>query len=148
MLLDIGAQIAAGIIIGLALTTAAAVLLGLTPRHRAPEQTPPDPIPSGAVLTATTSAGIQPRTGRSDTDKTKTDPDDVPSGVRMTPINGWDVLTVGLVLAMALAAPPIAAALAPVIVVAVLIDAASRIWLLSTQAENSRRERRPPRPGG
>lgn len=139
---DTVVQIAAGIVIGLSLLVAATVLLALPPRHRAPEpQAPPDQTPSGAVMAATNPAAPRHGSGRPDpgTSRDETDADDVPPGIEMTPLDGWDVLVVGLILVMALATPPMgAAALAPLAATMVLLDAMGRNMHHRTGARSGR----------
>jgi hypothetical protein len=139
MLLDIGAQIAAGAIVGLSLVTAAAVVLGLIPRRRAAEQAPPDLITSPVVVTVAAPVDGRRENARPDADRGRDGigPDDVPPGTRMTPLSGWDLLGIGLILLMALATPPATAVLAPVVVVAALVDTMSGGRTPTAQADGT-----------
>ena len=128
MLLDIVIQIVAGVIIGFSLLVTAGALLHL-PRRRAPDQAPPDHVPTGATTTMSrpaagrrTAAPSVPGAGRNEIGA-----GDVPAGIRMTRLDQWDLLVVGLILAMGFAA--VGATLALLLMAAVLVDALCRIWI-------------------
>lgn len=128
MLFDIVVQIIAGVIIGVSLLVTAGALLHL-PRRRAPEQAPPDHVATGATTTMSRPAAGRRAATRSVSGAGRHDIDagDVPAGIRMTRLDQWDLLVVGLILAMGFAA--VGATLALLLVAAVLVDALSRIWI-------------------
>jgi hypothetical protein len=129
MLLDVMAQIAAGLALGFFLLVAVVVLLLLAHSRRASERARSDRGPVTAVAgpadraSTPTPTQVEPARGG-------VDPGDVPPGARMTPLDGWDLLAFVLILAMALTAPPVGAVIAPLLVVVVLLDAVGRVWIL------------------
>lgn len=103
---------------------AAAVLLAHLPRKGPGRETPPGRSAAGLVAAAT-----KPHSGPAreitlpptPTREPSNDQVDPPAGIRMAPLDLWDVLTVSLILVMALAAPVIGPAVAVLVIPTILI---------------------------
>ncbi len=128
-----------GILIAFAIMTAA-VVLGHLPRYGPGRETPPDRSTAGLVVAATKPHSSPPRettTPPTPTREPTSDQEDPPAGIRMLPLDVWDVLTVFLILVMAIAAPVVDRAVAVLVIPSILIGlplAVRALWpdLLTT----------------
>lgn len=141
-------EILIGTLISLALLVTAGALLQL-PKRRPRHNAPPDRTSSGL---ATSTRKRTPRNApippsKSTRDAPTVDRDDPPAGIRMTPLDTWDVITVGLIGAMFIVTGPaapaadtiIATLIVPGIVLGVIL--AIRIFCNETDSLREKKEK-------